>query len=159
MASNPMVMRVWQLAEPLCLGEGLELVHVEYQREPGGRTLRIYLDKPGGVSLDDCVNISRQLSDLLDVGLETEFSYRMEVSSPGAERPLGKLGDFERFRGCRAKIRTAQPIDGRKNFTGTLEGIVGPAVLLTVDKGTISITLADIAKAHLIHYNGENPCL
>jgi ribosome maturation factor RimP len=90
-----MVAKVWRLAEPLCLSEGLELVHVEYQREPAGRTLRIYLDKPGGVTLDDCVNISRQLSDLLDVGLETEAPYRMEVSSPGIQRPLGRL---ERFR-------------------------------------------------------------
>lgn len=159
MTSNPMVERVWRLAEPLCLGEGIELVHVEYQREPGGRTLRIYLDKPGGVTLDDCVNISRQLGDILDVGLETELSYRMEVSSPGVDRPVGKLGDFERFRGCRAKIRTARPVDGRKNFTGTLEGIDGQSVLLMIEHRTISFALTDIAKAHLINYNGENPCL
>jgi ribosome maturation factor RimP len=156
---NSIVSRVWRLTEPLCLGEGLELVHIEYQREPAGRTLRIYLDKPGGVTLDDCVNISRQLGDLLDVGLETELSYRMEVSSPGLDRPLGKLGDFERFRGCRAKIRTARPIDGRKNFTGILEGIDGESIMLLVDREIMSIALADIAKAHLINYNGESPCL
>lgn len=159
MTSNSIVSQVWRLAEPLCLGEGLELVHIEYQREPAGRTLRIYLDKPGGVTLDDCVNVSRQLGDILDVGLETELSYRMEISSPGLDRPLGKLGDFERFRGCRAKIRTARPIDGRKNFTGTLEGIEGESVLLLVDHRTMRIALADIAKAHLINYNGESPCL
>ncbi|MBI5897050.1 MAG: ribosome maturation factor RimP [Desulfobacterales bacterium] len=122
MAANPMVAKVWRLAEPLCLSEGLELVHVEYQREPAGRTLRIYLDKPGGVTLDDCVNISRQLGDLLDVGLETEASYRMEVSSPGIQRPLGRLGDFERFKGRRAKVRTAQALEGRHQVVDLVVG-------------------------------------
>ncbi|MBI5063739.1 MAG: ribosome maturation factor RimP [Desulfatitalea sp.] len=150
MAANPMVAKVWRLAEPLCLSEGLEPVHVEYQREPAGRTLRIYLDKPGGVTLDDCVNISRQLGDLLDVGLETEASYRMEVSSPGIQRPLGRLGDFERFKGRRAKVRTAQALEGRKNFTGTLQGLSGLSVLLMVDNQTLSIAFTDIVKAHLI---------
>lgn len=150
MAANPMVGKVWRLAEPLCLSEGLELVHVEYRREPAGRTLRIYLDKPGGVTLDDCVNISRQLGDLLDVGLETEASYRMEVSSPGIQRPLGRLGDFERYKGSRAKVRTAQALEGRKNFTGTLQGLSGPSVLLMVDNQTVSIAFTDIVKAHLI---------
>jgi ribosome maturation factor RimP len=151
MGSNPMVARVWQLAEPLCLAEGLELVHVEFQREPGGRILRIYLDKPGGVSIDDCVGISRQLGDILDVGLETEQPYRMEVSSPGIPRPLGKLGDFEHYRGSRAKIRIARPFEGRRNFTGILEGVDGELVLLTVEQRTMRIALADITKAHLVN--------
>ena len=150
MAANPMVGKVWRLAEPLCLSEGLELVHVEYRREPAGRTLRIYLDKPGGVTLDDCVNVSRQLSDLLDVSLETEVSYRMEVSSPGIQRPLGRLGDFERYKGSRAKVRTAQALEGRKNFTGTVQGLSGLSVLLMVDNQTVSIAFTDIVKAHLI---------
>ena len=151
MAANPMVAKVWRLAEPLCLSEGMELVHVEYQREPAGRTLRIYLDKPGGVTLDDCVNISRQLSDLLDVGVETEAPYRMEVSSPGIQRPLGRLDDFERFKGSRAKVRTVQALEGRKNFTGTLQGLSGLSVLLWVDNQALSIAFTDIVKAHLIH--------
>jgi ribosome maturation factor RimP len=150
-AANPMVGRVWRLAEPLCLGEGMELVHVEYQREPAGRTLRIYLDKPGGVTLDDCVNISRQLGDLLDVGLDTELAYRLEVSSPGSQRPLGRLSDFERFQGRRIKVRTAQPIEGRKNFTGTLEGVQNLFVRLVVSGQAMDIAFTDIVKAHLIN--------
>lgn len=149
--ANPMVARVWQLAEPLCLGEGMELVHVEYQREPGGRVLRIYLDKPGGVTLDDCVNVSRQLGDILDVGLDMELAYRMEVSSPGVKRPLGKLSDFERFQGHRVKVRTCQPIKGQRNFTGTLEGIDDLSVRLTVGSQTMDIAFTDIVKAHLIN--------
>lgn len=150
-ASNPVVGRVWQLAEPLCLGEGMELVHVEFQREPAGRTLRIYIDKPGGVMLDDCVNISRQLGDILDVGLDMELAYRMEVSSPGVQRPLGRLSDFERFQGHRVKVRTSQPIQGRKNFTGTLEGIEGLYVRLVVGGQRMDIAFTDIVKAHLIN--------
>lgn len=158
LTANPIVGTVWRLAEPLCRGEGMELVHVAYHREPAGRILRIYLDKPGGVTLDDCVNISRQLGDLLDVGLEMAAAYRLEVSSPGEQRPLGKIDDFDRFKGCRAKVRTGQPIGGRKNFTGTLEGVDGSNILLGLDNQTVSILFADIIKAHLINYDGENPC-
>lgn len=158
MESNPVIGRVWQLAEPLCIGEGMELVHVAYRREPGGRILRIYIDKPGGVTLDDCVNISRQLSDILDVGLDVEQSYRMEVSSPGQKRPLSKRSDFDRFAGCRAKVRTAQAIEGQKNFTGNIEGTSGSSIRLITDTQPVTIMFADIVNAHLIHYNGENAC-
>ncbi len=94
-AVNPLLPDIWRIAEPLCLSEGLELVHIEFQREQAGRTLRLFLDKPGGVTLDDCVNISRQLSDLLDVSLDEETPpYNLEVSSPGVPRPLGKISDL-----------------------------------------------------------------
>jgi len=156
-SANPVVGQVWRLAEPLCLSEGLELVQVEFQREPGGRTLRLYLDKPGGVTLDDCVAISRQLSDILDVGLETEAPYRLEVSSPGVQRPLGKIDDFERFKGCRVKIRTARAMEGQRNFTGTIDGVHGGQIRLELHDRSIAITFADIVKAQLIHIDGENP--
>ena len=147
---NPIVGRVWQVAEPLCQSEGVELVHVEYQREPGGRTLRVYLDKPGGITLDDCARISRQLGDLLDVALDVEEPYHMEVSSPGISRPLGRLSDFERFRGHRVKIKIARALNGQKNFTGTLEGIDGTMVRLKINDQTRNIVFADIVKAHLL---------
>jgi ribosome maturation factor RimP len=154
-SANAVIGQVWRLAEPLCRAENLELVHVEYQREQGGLTLRLYLDKPGGITLDDCADISRQIGDILDVGLESLPPYRLEVSSPGIQRPLGRLSDFERFKGCQAKVRTNRPLDGQKNFTGTLNGVSGCNVQLTLDKGSIAIALADIAKAHLINFNGE----
>ena len=159
LAANPVLESVWRLAAPLCRTEGVELVHVEYQREHGGLTLRLYLDKPGGITLDDCADISRQMSDLLDVGLDLPAPYRLEVSSPGLQRPLGKLSDFERFKGCRAKVRTTRPLNGQKNFSGILNGVSGPGVQLILDKGTVTIALSDIAKAHLINYNGETACL
>lgn len=156
--ANPIVASVWRLAEPLCLSEGMELVHVEFQREQAGRILRVYLDKPGGITLDDCVNISRQLGDILDVGLDTQSSYRLEVSSPGFQRPLGKIEDFKRFKGMHAKIRTAQAVNGQKNFSGTLDGVSGLNIQLMVDSRSISMALDDIVKAHLINLNGENAC-
>jgi ribosome maturation factor RimP len=157
-AANPMMASVWRLAEPLCQSEGMELVFVEFQREQAGRILRIYLDKPGGITLDDCVNISRQLGDVLDVGLDTQSSYRLEVSSPGFQRPLGKIEDFERFKGARAKIRTAQAVNGQKNFSGTLDGVNGSNIQLMIGDRPISIALDVIVKAHLINLNGENAC-
>ena len=146
---------VARLAEPLCNGESLELVHVEYQREPGGLTLRLYLDKPGGVTLDDCVDVSRQLEDMLDVHAQDAPPYRLEVSSPGPDRPVGKLKDFNRFAGHRAKIRVATAVSGRKNFTGVLAGAVGEKVHLQVDEETVSLDFKDITRARLINYNGE----
>src|SRR6056297_3921375 len=76
------VSRVWVLADPLCAAEGTDLIHIEYQREAGGRILRLYIEKPGGVSLDDCTAISRQLSDILDIKLSAQAPYTLEVSSP-----------------------------------------------------------------------------
>ena len=144
-----------RLAEPLCVAEGMELVHVEYQREPGGLTLRLYLDKPGGVTLDDCVDISRQLEDILDVHAQDVPPYRLEVSSPGVDRPVGRLQDFRRFKGHRVKIRMVTGISGRKNFTGVLDGVVDERVDLQVNDERVSLDFNDILKARLINYNGE----
>ena len=151
--------RVWALAEPMCDAEGLALVHVEYRREAGGRILRIYIDKTGGVKLDDCVAVSRQLGDLLDVYLDEIGLYNLEVSSPGSDRPLGRETDFERFKGCKAKIRTHHLLDGRKNFTGVLMGMSEGSVRLKVDNKVVVIPFAEIQKARLINFNGEYPCL
>lgn len=103
-----------QLVEPVCDAEGMELVHAEYQTEPGGKVLRLYIDKPDGVSLDDCVAISRQVSDLLDIYIEGDQQYRLEVSSPGSNRPLGKPDDFNRFKDHSARIQIAEAINGQK---------------------------------------------
>lgn len=147
---------VARLAEPLCHGQGMELVHVEYQREPGGLTLRCYLDKPGGITLDDCVDISRQLEDMLDVHAGDVPPYRLEVSSPGIDRPVGKLSDFNRFAGRQAKIRVAEAVNGRKNFTGILAGVIDETVQLQVGNETVSLNVHDIKRARLINYNGEH---
>ena len=146
---------VARLADPLCTAEGMELVHVEYQREPGGLTLRLYLDKPGGVTLDDCVDISRQLEDFREVHTQDAPPYRLEVSSPGFDRPVGKLSDFMRFMGHRAKIRLTTAVKGRKNFTGVLAGVIDDMVQLQVGDETVGLNVKDITRARLINYNGE----
>ncbi len=150
--------RVSRLAEPVCRDEDLELVYVQYRRETNGRVLRLFIDKTGGVSLEDCTRVSRQLSDILDVNLEDIGPYHLEVSSPGTDRPLGKPEDFVRFTGHRARIRTLQPINGRKNFTGILKGISADGVCLACDREETVIPLEKISIARLVNYNGEIKC-
>ena len=146
------------LAQRLCEAEGMELVHVEFQREAGGRILRLYIDQPGGVTLNDCVNISRQMGDLLDVNIENAGPYNLEVSSPGTDRPLSKEIDYDRFKGNIASIKTTKPIGGQKNFKGVLSGISGGVVSLLVEDGTVAIPLQEITRARLVDYHGEGQC-
>ena len=140
---------VKDLAEPVCESEGMELVHVEYGSERGGKTLRIYIDKPGGITLGDCAFISKQLGDILDVNLESTGSYNLEVSSPGPERPLSKMADFDRFKGQMIKIKTLRPIDGQRRFKGILSGISKGVVTVFIENKTVAIPYQDIARARL----------
>jgi len=145
-----LIARVKEIAAPLCDGEGVELVHVEYVREPGGRKLRLYIDKPGGVKLDDCVILSRELSALLDISLVDDVgAYNLEVSSPGSDRPLVNLSDFERFKDSKVKIKTSNLIDGRKNFKGTLIGTSPGFIRLNVNDKAIQIAFQEIVRARL----------
>jgi ribosome maturation factor RimP len=159
--------QVEMLAEPLCEAEGIELVHVEYQRESGGRVLRLYMDKPGGIILDDCARISRQLNDLLDVSLENVGPYRLEVSSPGSDRPLGKLADFERFRGNMAKIRvsgheadSSEKPPKSKTFQGLLMGVTEGLVNLLPagadNDQVIRIPFQEIIRARLVNHRKDS---
>ncbi len=141
--------RVRELIGPLCSAEAMELVHVEYRREAAGRVLRLYIDKPGGVRVDDCAMISRQAGDYLDVALGLEEAYRLEVSSPGTERPLVRAEDFERFKGRSARIRTREPADGRRNYKGVLSGMSDGVVHLSVGGDTFHIPFSQIEKATL----------
>jgi ribosome maturation factor RimP len=149
--------QVFEIAEPLCEAEGLELVFVEYHPEASGKVLRITIDKPGGITLDDCADVSRQLNDLIDVNIGDIGAYNLEVSSPGPERPIGKRSDFERFRGMKIKIQTVQPIDGQKNFTGLLRGMINEQVTLTIDDKTVAIPYTAINKARLVDH-GDYRC-
>ncbi len=145
------IARVYALSDPLCEAEGMELVNVEYQREPRGRILRLYIDKPGGVKVDDCVNISRQVSDLLDVSMDDIGAYHLEVSSPGIDRPLARERDFIRFKGQKIHIKTSRPVEGKKSFKGILDGISNGAVCLVVGDRTVAIPFEEIRRARLIH--------
>jgi len=137
------------LAESLCDAQGLELVHIEYLRERGGRVMRLTIDKPGGVTLEDCAAVSRELGDILDVHLPDIGRYHLEVSSPGPRRRISREADFERFRGHRAKIRTLNPINGQKNFSGVLEGLSAGTVTLNTGQAMVAIAIDAISKAYL----------
>ena len=121
---------VWALAEPAGQAQGCRIWDVEYVREAGQWYLRLYLDKDGGVDILDCEAVSRKVSDLLDQADPIEGSYTFEVSSAGAERPLKRPSDFERFLGSPVLGKTYKPKDGRKEFAGVLAGYDNGAVLL-----------------------------
>jgi len=142
--------RVAELAAPIAVRYGVELVDVEYRREGGRWYLRLFIDKPGGVGLDDCEAVSNAISPVLD---EEDFipqSYFLEVSSPGLERPLKKPSDFERFRGRKVKMTTYTPVNGRKKLTGVLTGHDEEYVHLEVDGQPVSIPWNSIAGTRLV---------
>ncbi|MBA3011480.1 MAG: ribosome maturation factor RimP [Proteobacteria bacterium] len=141
--------KIWAVAAPLCLAEDFELVNVEVGAGDREKTVGIYLDKPGGITLDDCAYISRQLGDLIDVHIERIGRYRLEVSSPGPQRPLNKKEDFHRFTGERIKIETYEPIEGQKKFTGILERTNDDSVEIAVDGKKVEIADLLISKAIL----------
>ncbi|MFP4039871.1 MAG: ribosome maturation factor RimP [Desulfosudaceae bacterium] len=149
-----LVSRVRRLVTPVCESEGLELVYIEFQREKSGRVLRFYLDREGGVSIEDCARVSRQASDLLDVYLEDGEAYTLEVSSAGIDRPLGKPQDFERFAGRTVVIKTNRPVDGRKRFKGVLLGMADNYVGITVDNHKFNVPCQAIKKAQLVNDDG-----
>jgi ribosome maturation factor RimP len=139
------------LFEPVVESMGYELVGVEFIGAGGHGTLRVYIDREAGVSLDDCAAISHQISGILDVEEPIKQAYDLEISSPGIDRPLFKLADFERFTGEAAKIKLAIALDGRKNFKGRLQGVTeARQVEIEVDGEVFSLPFADIARANLV---------
>lgn len=142
--------RVHVLTLPVAESLGMELVDVVFRREGRGWVLRIYLDKAGGITLDNCQEASEQLSDLLDIENLIEHPYTLEVSSPGLDRVLKSPQDFLRFAGRLARIETAVPIDGQRRFHGRLEGYRDGMVVLRQVRGpAVLIPLEAIAKARL----------
>jgi len=129
---------------------GMELVHLEMKRESAGCVVRLFIDKPGGVTLDDCARVSRQLSAALDVDDPLPHRYTLEVSSPGLDRPLFSENDYRKFAGRRVRLRTVVPIDGRRNFIGRLEGFTEGVVRLVLENDElVTIPLERVAKARL----------
>lgn len=142
--------RVRAIAEPILTDRGLALVEVEFQREARGWILRLYMDRPGGVTLDDCQRVSEELGDHLDVEDVIDHPYHLEVSSPGLDRPLTRDADFVGFAGKAARITTRDPLEGQRNFRGRLAGLADGAVLLDLADGRqVRIPRGLIAKARL----------
>jgi ribosome maturation factor RimP len=157
------VIDLWKLAEPHAKGAGFDLVEVEYGREAGGWVLRVYIDHPWdeaapkaandvspGVGHEDCERVSRDLSAALDVANLLPHAYRLEVSSPGIARPLRREQDFRRFRGETVKIRTTDPVDGRRNFSGTLQGARDGFVDVECEGRSYRIPVDSVVRASLV---------
>ncbi len=125
---------VEELAQPVAEALAFELVDVEYLKEGANWYLRVYIDKPGGIMIDDCQAMSEQLSDLLDEKDPIKQSYILEVSSPG-ERPLKKDRDYERFKGEFVEVKLYQPLNGKKIYDGELLGLNGDIVEIKTEEG------------------------
>jgi ribosome maturation factor RimP len=155
MAKIDTVARVTELAEPFTAALGLELADVEYKQEGGRMVLRLFIDRDGGVTLDDCAAVSRELAEILEVEDFIHGRYNLEVSSPGLNRPLKKSSDYERFTGRLVKIKTFELLaddagNKRKTFVGELLGLSGGVVRLKLCEGqTVGIPLEKVAKANL----------
>ncbi len=140
---------VVEVLHPILKENRCELFDIKYLRESGGRILRLYIDKEDGVTVDDCANVSRELSVVLDAYGIIPHSYTLEVSSPGLRRPLRNQKDYRRFKGKKVKIKTSAPIDDRKVFSGTLLGTEGESILLEVDDRRYSVPMDSVKKANL----------
>jgi ribosome maturation factor RimP len=153
--------RVQQIAERVAASSELELVEVEFRGGGKSRMLRIFIDKPGGVTHEDCANLSREVSTILDVEDVVPGSYLLEVSSPGLDRKLSRAADFERFTGSRVKIMTREPVNGNRHFDGRLQSFQDGRLTLelTVPKKKsqpvgvpqlLELTLDNVEKANLV---------
>jgi len=134
------------LIEKLVTQLGYELV--DFETVNGGQILRIYIDKGDLIDIEDCTKVSNHVNNVLSV--ETDYDYeRLEVSSPGLDRVMKKLNDFDRFKGQKIKIKTRFAIENRKNFKGTLSGIKGESIMIEVDNESLLIDFENIDKARL----------
>ena len=142
--------RVREIAERIAGENGLELVHVEFVGSGRNSELRIFIDKPGGVTVDDCTNMSHTLGTILDVEDFIASNYALVVSSPGLERELYSLKDYTKYAGNLAKLKVRQPIGNQRNFRGRITGVEGETVIFD-DKtnGRVEIPFDVIAKANL----------
>lgn len=137
--------KIASLLEATLPGLGYEFVHLELS---GGGLVRVFIDRAGGVSVDDCAAVSNHLTRLFAV--EAIDYERLEVSSPGLDRPLRRAEDFRRFAGERAHVKMRVPVAGRKNFTGVLRGVSDSQLELEVDGALVSLDLAQVDKARLV---------
>lgn len=165
---------LWQLVEPHVRGAGLDLIELQWNREGEGWVLRVFIDHPDPphlpgkteppsdvlpplpVSHEDCESVSRDLSAALDVADVIHHGYRLEVSSPGLDRPLRREQDFRRFAGRRVRVRTTDPVEGRRNFAGLLRGSDAGQIDIECEDRSYRVPLARIARANLVpDWNAE----
>ncbi|MBX7148166.1 ribosome maturation factor RimP [bacterium] len=134
---------------PLVEAEGFEVVDVEWTKDLGRNVLRVYLDKEGGVNLDDCSKVSQMIDTVIDVKCDIPHRYDLEVSSPGVNRPLKKKKHFEAALGKMVKVKTQMPIDGRQNYKGVLKKLDEKQMVIEIDKKDFLVPFDLVLKANL----------
>ena len=156
MSKKDLLTKLWDIGQKIVESKGFELVDMEFVKEMGNRYLRYYIDKPGGITLDDCQSVSMGIEKILDEADPIPYSYILEVSSPGIERPLKRDKDFIRFIGSLVEIKTFEKIDGKKVFTGTLEDY-SDGIVTVNDGQKYSIPREKISSAKLKYkWDGES---
>ncbi len=147
--SETVVEAITSLVMPVLQEKDLDLVDVLYRRESSGWVLRLLIDKEDGVTLDDCTAVSREVSHLLDIEDIIEQAFNLEVSSPGLDRPLKSVGDFQRFAGRKAKVTTKEPIEGNQVFMGRINKVEDELITMEVGQQELCIPFSEVAKARL----------
>lgn len=149
------VREISQLIEPILEEMGIELVDVEYVSSQGGWVVRVYVDKEGGITVDDCASVSREIEEIIDIKDIVPHSYILEVSSPGLNRPLKKEKDFQQAVGKKIKAKTSIPLGGRRHFTGYLRAFRNGTLYLQVENNMVSLSSRNVEKANVV-YEFEN---
>ncbi|HVT36411.1 MAG TPA: ribosome maturation factor RimP [Nevskiaceae bacterium] len=142
--------KLLSLLEPAIEALGYELVLLEFVPQPGSALLRLYIDSPGGVNLDDCTRVSREVAGVLDVEDPISSAYNLEVSSPGLDRPLVKPAHYERFLQHVAKATLIAPRNGRRRFSGRIAAVNAQGVTLETAEGPVELKYSEIEKARLV---------
>jgi ribosome maturation factor RimP len=142
--------KVQVIVEKVAETMGYELVGVEYLQRDKTSLLRVYIDQPEGINLEDCQAVSHQLSGVLDVEDPIAGNYNLEISSPGLDRPLFKAEDYQRFTGSQVKIKMSKTESGRKNYKGVIQGLENDEVILDMQGNEIRLALADIDQSKLV---------
>ncbi len=142
--------KIAKFAETLLAGMDLELVEVQFRMESHGWVLRVFIDGPEGINIDDCSGVSRELSDFLDVEDLIEQAYNLEVSSPGLTRPLKKIDDYKRFLGSKARVKLREALDGQKVVIGEISRVENNIIgIHTEDGHKFEVEFDNIRKARL----------
>jgi len=148
---GPLEQRIQDILEPTVAALGYELLGVEYLAQGKHSRLRLYIDGPSGIGLEDCEAVSRQVSGILDVEDPIRGQYSLEVSSPGLDRPLFKPEHYARFDGHRVKLRLHRPHDGQRNFHGRIASVNDGQIYISMDDGgQLALSIEEIEKANLV---------
>ena len=141
---------LWELFEPVVNGMGYDLIEIEHFPNPKHGVLRLYIDKEEGITIDDCSDVSRQISALIDVEDPVRGQFNLEVSSPGMDRPLRRVKDFQRFTGSKVKLKTIMPLDGQRNFSGRLLEADEESLTIETDTEEITLPMNALEKARVV---------